>query len=378
LPSPAPFATVRRPEGRVLKNVDSSFAIEMNKDSIELLAKDEVARNAPPRSPILIVPYMWIGDFVRCHSVVKVLRARWLDRPVDLLTNTLCAPLIDYMPGVRKGVEWNLPRKRLPLGEYHSLAERLRRENYGTALVMLRTWKSALAPFLAGIPERTGFIGEGRLWLINDVRFGERRLARMIDRCGALALPKGAPLPAEWPMPEIVVPEAELLQWRARRGLASDTSPIVALAPGAVGPGKKWPTENYAELAKALAQDGATVWILGGPLEKALATDIIRHAGNRVCDLTGNDLRDAIIALKGADLAVTNDSGLMHISAAIGTPTIGIFGPTDPRLWGPLNPLAAVIEPERAFARDRSTGEIPPGRVIEIARRHLQTTGLPR
>ncbi|HET7678613.1 MAG TPA: lipopolysaccharide heptosyltransferase II [Xanthobacteraceae bacterium] len=347
----------------------------MNEDSIKLSAKGEVAPNAPPRSPILIVPYMWIGDFVRCHSVVKVLRARWPDRPVDLLTNTLCAPLIDYMPGVRKGVEWNLPRKRLPLGEYHALAERLRRENYGTALVMLRTWKSALAPFFAGIPERTGFIGEGRLWLINDVRFGERRLDRMIDRCGALALPKGAPLPTEWPMPEIVVRQAELLQWRARRGLASDTSPIVALAPGAIGPGKKWPTENYAELAKALAQDGATVWILGGPLEKELAADIIRHAGNRVRDLTGNDLRDAILALKGADLAVTNDSGLMHISAAIGTPTIGIFGPTDPRLWGPLNPLAAVIEPERPFARDRSTSEIPPDRVIGIARRHLQTSG---
>ncbi len=89
-------------------------------------------------------------------------------------------------------------------------------------------------------------------------------------------------------------------------------------------------------------------------------------------DLTGTDLRDAIIALKGADLAVTNDSGLMHISAAIGTPTIGIFGPTDPRLWGPLNPLAAVVEPERSFARDRSTSEIAPGRVIEIARRRLQ------
>ncbi len=189
---------------------------------------------------------------------------------MDLLTNTLCAPLIDYMPGVRKGVEWNLPRRRLPLGDYHALAERLRRENYGSALVMLRTWKSALAPFLAGIPERTGFIGEARLWLINDMRFGERRLARMIDRCGALALPKGVPLPTEWPMPEIVVPEAEVLEWRARRGLASDTSPIVALAPGAVGPGKKWPTENYAELAKALVLDGATVWILGGPLEKEL------------------------------------------------------------------------------------------------------------
>ena len=69
---------------------------------------------APPGSPIIVVPYMWIGDFVRCHSVVKVLRARWPDRPVDLLTTTLCAPLCDYLPGVRQGIEWNLPRRRLP------------------------------------------------------------------------------------------------------------------------------------------------------------------------------------------------------------------------------------------------------------------------
>jgi hypothetical protein len=141
------------------------------------------------------------------------------------------------------------------------------------------------------------------------------------------------------------------------------------------GPASAGQQENYAELATALAQDGATVWILGGPLEKELAAAIIRHAGDRVRDLTGNDLRDAIIALKAADLAVTNDSGLMHISAAIGTPTVGIFGPTDPRLWGPLNPLAAVVEPERAFTRDRSTSEIPADRVIAIARRQLQSSG---
>jgi len=334
------------------------------------------ARSDPETAgPILIVPYMWIGDFVRCHSVVKVLRSRWPDRPVDLLTTTLCAPLVDYLPGVRQGIEWNLPRNSLPLGQYRALAERLRRENYGTALVMLRTWKSALAPFLAGIPERTGFIGEGRLVLINDLRFGERALPRMIDRCGALALPNGATLPAEWPLPEIVVPDTEVAAWRSLRGLASAGPPIVSLAPGAVGPGKRWPTENYAELAKALVQDGATVWILGGPIEKELAAAIIRQAGNRVCDLTGNDLRDAVIALKATDIAVTNDSGLMHISAAIGTPTIGIFGPTDPRLWGPLNPLAAVVEPEREFARDRSTSEIPPQRVIAIARRLLHSVG---
>jgi heptosyltransferase-2 len=251
---------------------------------------------------------------------------------------------------------------------------------------MLRTWKSALAPFLAGIPERTGFIGEARILLINDLRFGERALSRMIDRCGALALPKGAPLPREWPLPEIVVPDAEASAWRARRGLAGGSGPIVALAPGAVGPGKKWPTENYAELAKALARDGARIWILGGPLEKELAAQIVSHAGPGVHDLTGNDLRDAIIALKAADLAVSNDSGLMHIAAAIGTPTIGIFGPTDPRLWGPLNPLAAVVEPERDApcpacgqsqcenVRHRSTNEIAAQRAIDIARSLLRST----
>src|ERR1700704_3975056 len=99
-------------------------------------------------SSILLVPYMWIGDFVRCHTVVQVLRQRWPQRPIDLLTNRNNAPLLDYMPGVRKGIVCDLPRGRLPLGQYRALAARLRAEGYGTALIMLRTWKSALAPFL--------------------------------------------------------------------------------------------------------------------------------------------------------------------------------------------------------------------------------------
>src|SRR5262252_9445386 len=145
-----------------------------------------------PESPILIVPYMWIGDFVRGHSVVKLLRARFPSRPIDVLTTTMVAPLLDYMPGVRKGIVVDLPRKRLALREHRALAARLKVEGYGLALVLPRTWKAALAPYLAGIPERTGFVGEARFGLINDLRFGERRLERMIDCMGALALPKGA------------------------------------------------------------------------------------------------------------------------------------------------------------------------------------------
>src|SRR3984885_830126 len=148
----------------------------------------DAGRGATP--PILLVPYMWIGDFVRCHTVVRLLRARFPDSPIDVLTTTMVAPLLDYMPGVRKGIVCDLPRKRLALAQHRALAARLGREGYGRALVMPRTWKSALAPFLAGIPERTGFAGEVRFGLLNDVRFGEKKLPRMIDRCGALALPR--------------------------------------------------------------------------------------------------------------------------------------------------------------------------------------------
>jgi len=155
----------------------------------------------------------------------------------------------------------------------------------------------------------------------------------------------------------------------------------VALAPGAVGPGKRWPTENYADLARALVADGHAVWVLGGPQEKPLAAQIAGHAGAR--DLTGTDLRDAVLALKAADLAVSNDSGLMHVAAAIGTPTVAIFGPTSPRLWAPLNPLAAAVEPldespcpvcgklDCPDVRHRRTSDIPVNRVLEIVRRYL-------
>jgi heptosyltransferase II len=293
-------------------------------------------------SPILIVPYMWIGDFVRGHTVVRLLRERSPSRPIDVLTTTMVAPLLDYMPGVRKGIVVDLPRKQLALGQHRALAERLRREGYGQAFVMPRTWKSALAPYLAGIPIRTGFIGEARFGLINDLRPGERRLPRMVDRCATLALPKGEATPRGWPLPELRVDTAEVAAWRTRLGLAPDGRSIIAVAPGAVGPAKRW--SYYAELARRLAAEGHQVWVLGGPGERELAAEIARGAESDIHDLSGPDLRTAILALAAADAAVSNDSGLLHVAAALGTPAIGIFGPTSPWHWAPLNPIAAAIE----------------------------------
>jgi heptosyltransferase-2 len=296
------------------------------------------------QAPILLVPYMWIGDFVRCHTVVKLLREREPSRAIDMLATTNVAPLVDYMPGVRKGIIVDLPRNELAYAEHRALGERLRTEGYAQALVMPRKWKSALAPYLAGIPRRTGFFGEARLGLINDLRPGERRLFRMIDRCASLALRRGEAQPATWPQPELVVPSSEVLAWRRRLGLSNDGRPVIALAPGAVGASKRWPENSYAELTARLVAGGKSVWIVGSEKEKALAANIMGHPSPHIRDLTGPDLRNAILALKAADAVVSNDSGLLHVAAALGTPTVGIFGPTSAWHWAPLNPLAAVME----------------------------------
>src|SRR6266511_671085 len=204
-PSPAAGATARQRRNRPRSDGPAGLdnprrtgitgtrrhVMGMRKGTMKPAATSSAYRPETDTRPILIVPYMWIGDFVRCHTVVKLLKARFPRRPVDMLTTALTLPLIDYMPGVHKGIVSDLPRGRLALAKQWELAKRLRAEGYGSVLVMPRTWKSALAPFLAGIRERTGFIGEGRLILLNDVRFGERKLDRMIDRKVALAAPNG-------------------------------------------------------------------------------------------------------------------------------------------------------------------------------------------
>ena len=346
------------------------------------------AAHAAEDRPILIIPYMWIGDFVRCHTAVQVLNARYPGRAVDMLTTARTLPLIDYMPGLRKGILSELPRGRLALAKQWELARRLRQERYGTVLVMPRTWKSALAPFLAQIPQRTGFVGEGRFGLLNDLRWGERALPRMVDQKVALTLPKGAALPQEYPPPVLAVPASDVAAWRARNQLGAERQ-AVALCPATVGAGRRWPIARYGELAQQLVADGIDVWVLGSTDDRSLAMAIAVAGGAvsgggvggaaAVRDLTGPDLRHAVLALKAADAVVANDSGLLHVAAAVGAPAVGIFGPSRPELTGPLNPLAAAIEPSVARCSTcgradctrldhRSTDDIPLEPVLAAVR----------
>jgi lipopolysaccharide heptosyltransferase II len=336
--------------------------------------------------PILIVPYMWIGDFVRGHTVVRVLKQRWPNRPIDLLATSLCAPLVEFMPGVRSTIVFDLPRSRLAVAKQWGLAKQLRAAGYGTALVLPRTWKSALAPALAGIPERVGFVGEARFGVINQWRWGEKALPRFIDKNAALALPGGSSIPSEWPVPQLQVPSDQISRWRQAKGLG--TNPAVALAPGSVGASKRW--TYYPEAARLLVGQGLDVWVVGGPGETALAAEIVAKGGPQVRDLTdhtGSDLRSGIVAMAAANVAISNDSGLMHIAAALGTPTMGIFGPTSPYLWAPLNGLAATVQtktvvpcqpcqrPICTMNDHRCMRDIPASDVVAIAARVLADAG---
>jgi heptosyltransferase-2 len=181
-------------------------------------------------------------------------------------------------------------------------------------------------------------------------------------------------------VPQLRVGAAEAARWREANGLGG--GPAVALAPGSVGASKRW--TYYPQAAKLLADQGLDVWVVGGPGEKALAVEIAAAGGPRVRDLTGPDLRNGILAMAAASVAISNDSGLMHIAAALDTPTMGIFGPTSPYLWAPLNGLAATVQTKTHLACQpcqrtictmndhRCMRDITASDVVEIAQRVLR------
>jgi heptosyltransferase-2 len=180
-------------------------------------------------------------------------------------------------------------------------------------------------------------------------------------------------------VPQLEIPPDDVSRWRQANGLG--TGRAVALAPGSVGASKRW--TYYPEAARLLLEQGLGVWVVGGPGEKALAAEIIAKAGVGARDLTGTDLRNGILAMAAADVAISNDSGLMHVAAALRTPTMGIFGPTSPYHWAPLNGLAATVQTRTAVPCQpchrpvctmndhRCMRDIPAPDVVEIARRIL-------
>jgi heptosyltransferase-2 len=285
---------------------------------------------------------------VLAQPLLKLLHARHAGLALDVLAPSWTLPLLGRMPEVRRAIESPFAHGDLKLGERYGLGCMLAREGYDQAIVLPNTFKSALAPFFARIPVRTGYIGELRHWLLNDARkLDEKRLPQLAHRYAALALPRGEPLPLPLPTLRLQVDDAARRAVLARLGL-DRSRPAAALAPGAeFGPAKRWPARHFAELAQGLAAHGCAVWLIGSQNDRQAGAEIERAAGGVCRNLCGETtLTEAIDLLASCSLVVSNDSGLMHVAAALGRPLVALYGSSSPAYTPPLSADARILKLE--------------------------------
>jgi heptosyltransferase-2 len=294
---------------------------------------------------ILVVGPSWVGDMVMAQSLFITLKNTYPNCQIDVLAPAWTLSLLERMPEVSKAIIMPLPRGRFGLMERIRLGLSLRPESYDQAILLPNSWKSALPPFFANIPVRTGYIGECRWGLLNDARKLDKKLLTMtVQRFVALGLPIDASMPPVCPPPAINISK-DRQQAVIDKFKLTLSSGILALCPGAeYGSAKRWPAEYFAEVAKHKIDQGWQVWLFGSEKDKADAVQINQKASGLCTDFTGRtSLAEAVDLMSLADTVVSNDSGLMHVAAALDKKLIAVYGSSDPGFTPPLNDKAHII-----------------------------------
>jgi heptosyltransferase II len=311
-----------------------------------------------PGEKLLVVAPSWVGDTVIAQTLFIHLYHTRPQVAIDVLAPAASEPLLARMPEVRCTITQPLGHGELGIGRRRQLGRELREAGYDQAIVLPNSLKSALAPWFAGIPRRTGWRGEMRYGLLNDVRsLDASALPQMAQRFLALGLPAGERLPTRLPRPRLRADIENGLSLVQSLGLAVDL-PLLALCPGAeFGTAKRWPGEYYAQVALDFLARGWQVALFGSGGERALCDSIRASTGSRggavaQChNLAGRTtLADAVDLLARATAVISNDSGLMHIAAALQRPVLAIYGPTSAAFTPPLGDRAAVLVPDLACA----------------------------
>ena len=297
---------------------------------------------------ILIVGPSWVGDMVMAQTLFVCLKQRHPDCQIDVLAPEWSRPILERMPEVRKTLSFPLGHGVLDLATRRTVAQSLRGQ-YDQAILLPNSLKSALVPFFAGIPKRTGWRGEMRFGLLNDMRkLDKQRYPLMIERFMALAYEPGAELPKPYPRPSLQVSEASRAAALAKFGLELDR-PVLALCPGAeFGEAKRWPSDHYAVVAEAKIRAGWQVWLFGSkndhPVGEAIRGELIPGLQEEAANLAGEtSLAEAIDLMSYATAVVSNDSGLMHVAAALNRPLVAVYGSTSPQFTPPLAEQVEVV-----------------------------------
>lgn len=331
---------------------------------------------------ILIVAPSWIGDAILSEPLIALCREPYELPIVDVLAPPWCAPVYARMRGVRQIIENPIAHGRVDFARRREIARQLAQSRYTRAIVLPNSWKSALIPWFARVPQRTGYRGEFRYMLLNDIRPLHKKAApQLVHRFAALAGSPGALVPL--PPAPALVPDMANRSAAARAMHLRTDRPVAILCPGAeYGPAKRWPPTHFADLAARFLASDVQVWLVGSPNDKLAANSVIQasgETGRQIRDLTGRtDLGTAVDLLSLASVVVSNDSGLMHAAAAVGVPLVALFGSSSPVYTPPLSPVAHVakidIECSPCFKRECPLGhfrcmrELSPDTVYNLAR----------
>lgn len=336
---------------------------------------------------ILVVGPAWVGDMVMAQTLFKLLRQQNPSCVIDVLAPAWSLPLLARMPEVRRAIAMPLGHGKLELGVRYRLGKELRAQRYDQAILLPNSFKSALAPWFARIAKRTGWRGEMRYGLLNDLRILDKQTyPLMVQRFAALAFAPNVRLPTSLPFPQLTIDEPARARLLAQFNLDTKT-PLLALCPGAeFGPSKRWPETHYAEVARALLERGWQIAIFGSEKDRPVAqiiVDLIPEALRaRIANLAGaTQLEQAVDLLSAATAVVTNDSGLMHIAAATSRPLVVVYGSTSPAFTPPLAECVEILQIPvdcgPCFQRECPLGhlkclrELKPARVLDALEKLL-------
>ncbi len=293
---------------------------------------------------ILIIGPSWVGDMVMAQSLFMTLKDQQPSCQIDVLAPAWSFPLLERMPEVTQAIAMPLTHGQFGWSLRKTLGQQLQVKQYDQAILLPNSWKSALIPFFANIPLRTGFLGEMRWGLLNDARkLDKQTLTMTVQRFVALALPKNQPV-KDYPTPALAI-KADDQQAVIKQFKVDVSNKVLALCPGAeYGPAKQWPATHYAELARQKIADGWSVWIFGSAKDQSISEQINQLVGHGCEDFSGKtSLAEAIDLMSLAEVVVSNDSGLMHVAAALNKKIVAIYGSSDPRFTPPLNATAKVL-----------------------------------
>lgn len=300
---------------------------------------------------ILIIGPSWVGDMMMSQSLYRTLKQQQ-DCEIDVMAPAWCRALLNKMPEVSNAIEMPIGHGEFALSKRYQLGKSLHRSNYQQAIVLPNSFKSALIPFFAQIPKRTGWKGEMRLGLLNDIRtLDKQAFPLMVQRYVALSYEKhlihsanDLPSPLLWP--KLSVSDAEIQQTKLALNLPMNEA-LIGFCPGAeFGPAKRWPDYHYAALANMLVTQKAKIVIFGSAKDREVGEKIIANMqiADQCINLAGlTTLEQAVNAIAACKAIITNDSGLMHIAAALDRPLVALYGPSSPDFTPPLSEKAEVI-----------------------------------